>query len=423
MVKGSPTSPILNRIIVSQHEEGISFAQIVQLAVANPFIILREITNQLGLGISVKKTLRNAGLYGYRAAKKPLISEKNEKARLDFDKEYASWNITKWGTVIWSDETKIELRGNPHHTYVRRPASERYNPRYISPTLPHGGGSIMVWGCFSRNRPGPITRIKKDNMTGGIYKNILNHTLAFVGQGGKSLQIPKTVFGQTQQLSQDFAQDPTDGILGLAFTSLAVDGVIPPVILAIQQGLLDAPLFTVFLEHEGTAQGVKGGVFTYGAVDTTNCGAVIAYQKLSSATYWQFKMDAITTAKGAGSNQAVDVISDTGTSLLGGPQAVTDSLAQALGGTYDQSQGLYQIDCAAKVADTILTIGGNKYTIKSANMIDNFGQNYCALNIFPFDFGGAGPSWILGDPFIRSYCNIYDIGNQRIGFAASKQTV
>uniref|UniRef100_A0AC35TWV2 Peptidase A1 domain-containing protein n=1 Tax=Rhabditophanes sp. KR3021 TaxID=114890 RepID=A0AC35TWV2_9BILA len=66
-------------------------------------------------------------------------------------------------------------------------------------------------------------------------------TLAFVGQGGKSLQIPKTVFGQTQQLSQDFAQDPTDGILGLAFTSLAVDNVIPPVILAIQQGLLDAP--------------------------------------------------------------------------------------------------------------------------------------------------------------------------------------
>uniref|UniRef100_A0AC35TI54 Peptidase A1 domain-containing protein n=1 Tax=Rhabditophanes sp. KR3021 TaxID=114890 RepID=A0AC35TI54_9BILA len=235
------------------------------------------------------------------------------------------------------------------------------------------------------------------------------NTLAFVGQGGKSLQIAKTVFGQTQQLSQDFANDPTDGILGLAFTSLAVDGVIPPVILAIQQGLLDAPLFTVFLEHEGTAQGVKGGVFTYGAVDTTNCGAVIAYQKLSSATYWQFKMDAITTAKGAGSNQAVDVISDTGTSLLGGPQAVTDSLAQALGGTYDQSQGLYQIDCAAKVADTILTIGGM--------------PNSLFLPVFPFDFGGAGPSWILGDPFIRSYCNIYDIGNQRIGFAASKQVV
>ncbi|KIH49026.1 hypothetical protein ANCDUO_20900 [Ancylostoma duodenale] len=34
---------------------------------------------------------------------------------------------------------------------------------------------------------------------------------------------------------------------------------------------------------------------------------------------------------------------------------------------------------------------------------------------------GMGPSWILGDPFIREYCNIYDVGNKQIGFAKSKQ--
>lgn len=34
---------------------------------------------------------------------------------------------------------------------------------------------------------------------------------------------------------------------------------------------------------------------------------------------------------------------------------------------------------------------------------------------------GFGPTWIFGDPFIRQYCQIYDIGNERIGFALTKQ--
>lgn len=38
----------------------------------------------------------------------------------------------------------------------------------------------------------------------------------------------------------------------------------------------------------------------------------------------------------------------------------------------------------------------------------------------PFDYT-AGFDVVLGDPFIRTYCNIYDVGQKRIGFALSKQ--
>ncbi|GMT03233.1 hypothetical protein PENTCL1PPCAC_25407, partial [Pristionchus entomophagus] len=64
----------------------------------------------------------------------------------------------------------------------------------------------------------------------------------------------------------------------------------PPFIEAVNQKLVQQPLFTVWLEHEGNMQNVPGGVFTYGAIDTTNCGPVIAWQTLSSATYFEFKL-------------------------------------------------------------------------------------------------------------------------------------
>lgn len=244
-------------------------------------------------------------------------------------------------------------------------------------------------------------------------------TVTFVGQSG-NLAIPKTVFGQAQQISSDFANDPTDGILGLAFTSLAVDGVVPPLILANQQGLLDKPLFTVHLQHDGAVNGNVGGVFTYGAIDTTNCGPIIAYQKLSSATYWQFKMKSISLGS-ASFNSGWDVISDTGTSLLAAPTNIADSIAKAAGAQFDEQYQSYLVSCSASVPDMKLVIGANTYTIPGAKLVDDvgLGNGQCMFGIFGMDIG-MGLSFILGDPFIESYCNIFDFGNNRIGFAPSK---
>ncbi|KAE9550962.1 hypothetical protein FO519_005823 [Halicephalobus sp. NKZ332] len=214
-------------------------------------------------------------------------------------------------------------------------------------------------------------------------------------------------------------EDPIDGILGLAFTSLAEGNAIPPLINAVNQGLLDKPLFTVYLQERGNQDNVPGGVYTYGAVDTQNCGDVIAYQKLSSATYFQFAMDQI----GAGSyssSQGWDVISDTGTSFIGGPQDVTDALANAVGATYDDEYGTYFVDCNVKFSGISITIGGKKYNIDSKQVLVDAGNGQCEFAFFPFDFGGFGPAWILGDPWIRQYCNIYSFDKQ-IGFAPTKK--
>uniref|UniRef100_A0A0K0DWM9 Peptidase A1 domain-containing protein n=1 Tax=Strongyloides stercoralis TaxID=6248 RepID=A0A0K0DWM9_STRER len=247
-------------------------------------------------------------------------------------------------------------------------------------------------------------------------------TLTFLGINSR-LVIPNTIFGQAQDLSPDFQQDPADGILGLAFPSISVDNVLPPIFLANNQGLLDSPIFTVYLKHKGLVVEQQGGVFTYGGIDTTNCGPVIAYQKLTSATYWEFKMESISFGT-TSFNKGWNVISDTGTSLLGAPTMIADSIAKMIGAEYNALIGGYTLNCETKFPDLKLVIGNITYSISSDKLIDDVGIGYgqCLFGIFGMDIS-MGLSFILGDPFIQSYCNIYDFGNQRIGFASPIQTI
>ncbi|CEF70269.1 Aspartic peptidase family and Aspartic peptidase domain-containing protein [Strongyloides ratti] len=244
-------------------------------------------------------------------------------------------------------------------------------------------------------------------------------TVTFIGTRAR-LTIPRTVFGQAEHLSDDFKNDPADGILGLAFPSISVDGVVPPLFVANKQGLLDKPVFTVYLKHDGAVVGQLGGVYTYGGIDTINCGPIIAYQRLTSATYWEFKMDSITFGSASFRN-GWNVISDTGTSLLAAPTTIADAIASAAGAIYASDYGAYMLNCSMTIPDLNLVIGSKTYSIKGDKLIDDvgLGNGQCMFGMFGMDIG-MGLSFILGDPFIESYCNIYDFGNQRIGFALPK---
>ena len=52
---------------------------------------------------------------------------------------------------ILIDETKIELFSHNDVSHVWRKKGEAYNPKNTVPTVKHGGGSIMMWGCFGKN--------------------------------------------------------------------------------------------------------------------------------------------------------------------------------------------------------------------------------------------------------------------------------
>jgi hypothetical protein len=60
--------------------------------------------------------------------------------------------------------------------YVWRKPNAYHYPENLIPTVKHGGGSIMLWGCFSLVGTGKLVRV--EGMTGGIkYREILEGIL------------------------------------------------------------------------------------------------------------------------------------------------------------------------------------------------------------------------------------------------------
>ena len=70
---------------------------------------------------------------------------------------------------IWFDETKIELFGlNAKHHVWRKPGT--------IPTVKHGDGGIMLWGCFSEAGTARLVRFE-GKMDGVRYREILDENL------------------------------------------------------------------------------------------------------------------------------------------------------------------------------------------------------------------------------------------------------
>ena len=78
--------------------------------------------------------------------------------------------------VLWSDETKMELFGINSTRRVWRRRNAAYDPKNTISTVKHGGGNIMLWGCFSAKGTGQLHRIK-GTMDGAMYHQILGENL------------------------------------------------------------------------------------------------------------------------------------------------------------------------------------------------------------------------------------------------------
>jgi transposase len=121
---------------------------------------------------TVRRALREAGMKSVVKKKVPRLTAAHRKARLQFAYKYRSWQSGDWQLVLWSDETKIQLIGSDGRQWTWKRPGEGLSDRVTTPTVKHGGGRIMVWGCMGWDGVGVLTEVE-GNMDAQQYVEIL----------------------------------------------------------------------------------------------------------------------------------------------------------------------------------------------------------------------------------------------------------
>lgn len=228
-----------------------------------------------------------------------------------------------------------------------------------------------------------------------------------------ALNVPGQQFAEiTQEAGLIWLTTKFDGILGLAYPSLAINGLKPPLFNAIDQDLLDEAKFSVFLggpDEESSA--------TFGGVDESLYEGDIEYISVSEKSFWQTKFDSV--ALGTKTVELVDfsAIFEVSAHLLHFPPDLADILNSAIGAEKHHSH-LYKVKCSTleDLPKLNLTLDGRTFSLDPEDYIFKHGH-VCYSTISPLEtLRGTGKS-VLGRPFLRKYYSVYDAENDSIGLA------
>jgi transposase len=139
-----------------------------------PFKELKNLTNMEVSEQTMSRRLRDEGIHKWRAAKRPLLTQKHAKERLVWAKAHRHWTVDDWKRIIWSDESAIQKDSNATGVWVfrRKNKREKYAPGNVRTKTKYGNLVQMIWACFVGNKLGPIVFIS-GSVNQDVYMEML----------------------------------------------------------------------------------------------------------------------------------------------------------------------------------------------------------------------------------------------------------
>jgi len=238
------------------------------------------------------------------------------------------------------------------------------------------------------------------------------------------VEIPGYTFAEANDVSglgPAYAVGHFDGILGMGWDDISVDGVQTPLRALVESGKLDEPVYAFYLGSGGAA-----GELTLGGVNparyTGDFHYVPVVEMVPGVTgYWEIVLDDV-LVNGASISSSKRGVVDSGTSLMVVPSDEVATIAAAVGAKQLSKippfNREYTIDCSADAPAIDFVIDGNTYSLAKEDYSLDQGSGQCLFAFMGQDIPApVGPLIIMGDVFMRAHYCKFDVGQRRVGFA------
>jgi len=231
--------------------------------------------------------------------------------------------------------------------------------------------------------------------------------------GSSSTQVEFGVALSSQGTGSDF-----DGIFGLAYQSIAVSNVQPPFVSMVNAGVLSSNMFAFYLTDDMDEYS-SGSELILGGYNSNRFTGSIRWFNLYQQSYWEVYMPKMTL--GSVSSYTHYAIIDSGTSFLVGPPSDVQAFASQVNAQYNSTYDIYLVDCSTVASLPSISIYFQStslapFVLSGADYVLQFDSESCVLALGSMT---STSFWILGDAFMRKYYTIFDMGNNKIGFATA----
>ncbi|SGY69451.1 BQ5605_C004g03017 [Microbotryum silenes-dioicae] len=259
-----------------------------------------------------------------------------------------------------------------------------------------------------------ITYGDGSSTTGLVYQDTVTLAgLTTTGQG----------FGVATGMSSDWASDPMDGLMGMAYASISQTKTTPFFQTLVAEEQVAAPQFSFRLGASGDSELFLGGMNSndYVAGSTQWTRVVSQGCELHRTVIF---LHANANVNGKAALKGINAIIDTGTSVIVAPtaDAATYWAAVADSAPYGGGGGYYTYPCKASLTASFTFAGGSQKWAVLSNALNlgkvAAGSDRCVGAIVGADVGISG--WVLGGSFLQGVYVTFDLGSNRVGFSTLK---
>ncbi|XP_029911752.1 renin [Myripristis murdjan] len=292
--------------------------------------------------------------------------------------------------------------------------------------VPSHNCSPFSTACFTHNRyDASKSRTHVENGTGfsiqyasGNVRGFLSEDVVVVG-GIPVVQ----VFAEATSLSaMPFIFAKFDGVLGMGYPNVAIDGITPVFDRIMSQHVLKEEVFSVYYSRDPKHS--PGGELVLGGTDPNYYTGAFNYVATRETGKWDVTMKGVSVGEEMMfCEEGCTAVIDTGSSYITGPASSVSALMKTIGAQLDESGYKVNCDVVKTLPSVTFHLGGQEYALTQEDYIlwqSQFEGDVCTVTFRGLDVPPpTGPIWILGANFIARYYTEFDRRNNRIGFATA----